>query len=56
MIALTPRARNMIGFLRMVAIEMRRLAERAPELAIELRHVARQCDAEADELEGQPGR
>jgi hypothetical protein len=36
----------------MTALEMRRLAERAPEIAVELHHIARQCEAEATHLEG----
>jgi len=39
-----------IAFLRMAAVEMRRLIERAPEIAVTLRHIAAQCDAQADEL------
>ena len=37
--------------MRMAAIEVRRIAERAPELADELRHLAEQLDTDADELE-----
>jgi hypothetical protein len=39
-----------IFFLRMAAIELRRLAERFPELADELLPIAQQLDAEADDL------
>jgi hypothetical protein len=39
-----------IFFLRMAAIELRRLAERFPEIADELLTIARQLDAEADDL------
>lgn len=42
-----------ITFLRMAAIEMRRLAELgswAPTDSAKLRHIAEQCDTEADEL------
>ncbi|HKS90181.1 MAG TPA: hypothetical protein VJR70_12130 [Stellaceae bacterium] len=44
-----------IKFLRMSAIELRRLAERAPEIADELRHMAAQLDADADDLERAAG-
>ena len=49
---------NTIKFLRMAAIEMRRIAERAPDVAEELRHMADQLDADADDLEraGRPRR
>jgi hypothetical protein len=39
-----------IFFLRMAAIELRRLAERFPELADELLPIAQQLDAEAHDL------
>jgi hypothetical protein len=39
-----------IFFLRMAAIELRRLADRPPEVADELRAIAQQLDAEADDL------
>ena len=42
---------NTIRFLRMSAIELRRLAERAPDVATELLHIADQLDADADDLE-----
>lgn len=37
-------------FLRMAAIELRRIAEQAPDIAVELRHVAQQLEAEAEDL------
>ena len=37
-------------FLRMAAIELRRIAEEAPDIASELRHVAQQAEAEAENL------
>ena len=40
-----------IMFLRMAAVEMRRLAERAPEIGAELNHMARQLATEADAIE-----
>jgi hypothetical protein len=40
-----------LAFMRMAAIELRRLAERDPDLAGELRRIADQLDADADELE-----
>jgi hypothetical protein len=42
---------NTIRFLRMSAIELRRLAERAPDIAAELHHIADQLDADAGDLE-----
>ena len=42
---------NTIRFLRMSAIELRRLAERAPDIAAELHHIADQLDADASDLE-----
>ena len=42
---------NTIRFLRMSAIELRRLAERAPDIAGELHHIADQLDADANDLE-----
>jgi hypothetical protein len=42
---------NTIRFLRMSAIELRRLAERAPDIAAELHHVADQLDTDANDLE-----
>lgn len=49
---------NTIRFLRMAAIELRRIAERAPDIAAELHHIADQLDADADDLQkaaGSPG-
>ena len=43
------------AFMRMVAIELRRIAERDPDLASELRRIADQLDADADELERSAG-
>ena len=43
------------SFLRLVAIELRRLAERAPSVADMLRHIAQQLDAEANALAGRTG-
>lgn len=42
---------NTIRFLRMSAIELRRLAERAPDIAAELHHIADQLDADTNDLE-----
>jgi hypothetical protein len=39
-----------IVFLRMAAIEIRHLAESAPEIADGLHHIAAQCDAQAADL------
>lgn len=43
---------NTIGFLRMTAIELRRIAERSPEVAEELRRIADKLDADANDLSG----
>ena len=42
-----------IAFLKMSAIELRRIAHSAPDIAAELDHVAEQLDAEADHLSRQ---
>ena len=42
---------NTIKFMRMAAIELRRIAERAQDVAGELRHLADQLDADADDLQ-----
>jgi hypothetical protein len=44
-----------IAFMRMAAIELRRIAERDPDLAGELRRIADQLDADADDLEQTAG-
>ena len=44
-------ADNTVKFLRMAAVELRRIAERAPDIADELQHLANQLDADADDLE-----
>ena len=44
-------SRNTITFLRMAAVQLRTLVERAPGIAAELQHMANQFDAEAKELE-----
>jgi hypothetical protein len=41
---------NTIRFLRMTAAQLRRLAERVPGIADELRDMARQLETEADDL------
>jgi hypothetical protein len=46
---------NTIRFLRMAAIELRRIAERAPDIADELHHLADQLDADANDLEHAAG-
>jgi hypothetical protein len=51
MIELTRREQHTVAFLRMTAVEARRLAECAPEIAVQLRHIARQLDIEAADLE-----
>ena len=44
------RLRDTRAFLKMAAIELRRLAEREPEIADELRDVAQKLDDEAGDL------
>ena len=46
---------NTIRFLRLAAIELRRLAERAPDISAELHHVADQLEADAADLEQAAG-
>ncbi|HEX5452811.1 MAG TPA: hypothetical protein VFX06_03385 [Stellaceae bacterium] len=46
---------NTIRFLRMAAIELRRIAEAAPDIADQLHHIADQLDADADDLERAAG-
>jgi hypothetical protein len=50
--------KNHFGFLRMTAIELRRLGDRNAELAVYLRNIADQLEAEirdvADRLDPQP--
>ena len=42
--------KNTQVFLRLAVIELRRIAEQAPEIAVELRHVAQKLEAEAEDL------
>jgi hypothetical protein len=44
---------NTIRFLRMAAIQLRRLAEHAPDVAGELRRMAEEIEKDADDLEAQ---
>lgn len=46
---------NTVGFMRMTAVELRRIAERSPEVAEELRRIADKLDADAAELAGRAG-
>ena len=46
---------NTVRFLRLAAIELRRLAERAPDISGELHHVAEQLEADAADLERASG-
>jgi hypothetical protein len=46
---------NTIRFLRLAAIELRRLAERAPDISAELHHVADQLEADVADLERASG-
>ena len=51
MIISNMRVQHMIAFLRMAALEMRRIAKGAePPLAAQLQHMAQQCDQEANEI------
>ena len=50
LIELIRRVQDAEAFLRMAEIELRRIAEQAPDIAAELRHVAQQVDAEAEDL------
>jgi hypothetical protein len=47
---LVRRVQNTQIFLRMAAIELRRIAEQAPDRAGELRHVALKLEVEAEDL------
>jgi hypothetical protein len=47
---LIPRVRDTQVFLRMAAVELRRIADQARDIAVELRHVAQQLEAEAEDL------
>ena len=49
---LIPRVRDTQVSWIMAAIELRRIAEQAPEITVELRHVAQQLEAEAEDLAG----
>ena len=50
MIELVLRAQHTVAFLRTAAMELRRMSEDAPQIAGELRHVARQLETDADDL------
>ena len=50
MVELFRRVQDTQVFMRMAAIELRRIAEDAPELAVELRHMAQGLETEAAEL------
>jgi hypothetical protein len=49
-IELVRRMRDAQVFLKMTAIELRRIAEEAPDIAAQLRHIAQKVEAEADDL------
>jgi hypothetical protein len=49
-IDLVQRVRNTKVFLKMAAIELRRIAEQAPDIAIGLQHVAQKLEAESEDL------
>lgn len=42
--------RQAVSFLKKASTEMRRIAAGDPDIAVELRHIARQLEAEANEL------
>ena len=46
------RVQNTQVFLKMAAIELRRIAEQVPDMADELRQVAQKIEAEAEDLAG----
>ena len=50
LITLLCRVHDMQFFLRMAAIELRQIAERAPDISQELRYVVQQLEAEAADL------
>jgi hypothetical protein len=50
LIELAREMQNTQVFLRMAAIELRRLADNAPDIAAELSHVALKLEAEAEDL------
>jgi hypothetical protein len=50
MIELVRRVKDTQVFLRMAVIELRRIAEQAPDIAVELRHTAQKLEAEAEDL------
>ena len=49
-IELMRRMQNTEVFLKMAVIELRRIADGAPDIAVELRHMAQKLEAEADNL------
>ena len=49
-IELVQRVQDTQVFLRMAAIELRRIAEQAPDIAVELRHMAQKLEAVAEDL------
>ena len=49
-IELVRRMQDAQVFLKMTAIELRRIAEEVPDIAAELRHIAQKVEAEAGDL------
>jgi hypothetical protein len=49
-IELVRRVQDTQVFLRMAVIELRRIAEQAPDIAVELQHMAQKLEAEAEDL------
>ena len=47
---LIQRLRDTQVFLRMAVIELRRIAEQAPDITVELQHMAEKLEAEAEDL------
>ena len=51
-IELVQRVQNTQVFLKMAAIELRRIAEQVPDMAPELRQIVQKIEAEAEDLAG----
>lgn len=56
MTKLPGRGEDIVAFLRRAAAQLRELAEHDPSIAAELRRLARDIEAEADEIEDSDGR
>ena len=49
-IELIRRVRDTQVFLRMAAVELRRIAELAPDITVDLQHIAQQLETESEDL------